>query len=431
MEQSTALNALIIEPDTVYRAILSNVLQEYGFRVTFLTWHADSIEDLDVNHYRLVCIADQLEGVSGEECCRSLRARYHNQNIPVVIMTGENGDYREFLQKKSGITEVFNKTDLTRFKRFISDVVRRYQQVVSLCRKHILLVEDNSAMIDLIKIYLRELEVNITVVAHAEAALQQVVQHEYDLMLVDMMLEGKMSGLELLRMVRSLPEQRKSRIPFLGISGIEDVAIRLEFLNSGANDFLSKPFLFEELVSRLKNLLMIKHLFDKIDEQHRDLQSMAVTDQLTGLPNRHCLNMMAPKFFSDSQRHNFPLSLLVIDIDHFKKINDINGHLVGDMVLVGVGQYIKKFFREEDFPARFGGEEFIVLLPHCDLENASKKAEELRLELAQLRPSGVNVTASIGVASLRGHRNFNELFRDADEAVYSAKDQGRNCVVAC
>ena len=424
-----ALNVLLIEQDEVFRARLANVLTKSGFTVRFLDPRLEDIKNLNLNDYLLICIAEEIDGIDCAVYCQNIRMQYHNKNIPLVVMSNEYELARELITKNLGVTEVFSKKDLSRFKRFIVDLIRRVQQNINISNKHILVLEDNQAMLLLIRNYLNELEVEITAVTSAEEAVEKINTEKFDMILADMFVEGEMSGLDLLRIVRGLSHPAKSRIPFLGISGVGDLAIRLEFLNSGANDFLGKPFLFEELVVRMKNLLMIKHLFDRIDEQNLELQKMAVTDHLTGLPNRHCLNMMAPKYLCDSKRHGFPLSMLVIDIDHFKKINDNYGHLVGDMVLVGVSHCIKDYFREEDFPVRFGGEEFIVMMPHCNQKDASKRAEMLREKIELLNPSGINVTVSIGVSELGSHQDFNELFKDADALVYKAKKNGRNRVV--
>ncbi len=170
---------------------------------------------------------------------------------------------------------------------------------------------------------------------------------------------------------------------------------------------------------------------DKVLEQQKELQVRAVTDDLTGLYNKAYLNATGQQMLSYSQRHRYPLSLMVIDLDFFKRINDEHGHDVGDQVLKAVGRLLKESCRNEDLAARFGGEEFIILLPHCSLSNARSKAETLRELLESLNPAGLPVSASIGVTGTRKDEitDYETLFRQADKALYQAKDQGRNRVI--
>jgi len=139
---------------------------------------------------------------------------------------------------------------------------------------------------------------------------------------------------------------------------------------------------------------------------------------------------VGPKKISESIRHRIDMSLLVIDLDHFKNINDTHGHDVGDAVLIQVASVIRSSCRKEDIAARFGGEEFVMILNHCDQTNAVSKAEAIREKIAQLDIDGIKVTTSIGVTTLVHElaSDFRDLFKAADTAVYQAKDNGRNRV---
>lgn len=152
---------------------------------------------------------------------------------------------------------------------------------------------------------------------------------------------------------------------------------------------------------------------------------------LSKLYNRHFLVDQAPKRLLEAARHQIPLSLIVIDLDHFKMINDRYGHDVGDGVLSEVAAVIKESCRQENIAARFGGEEFVLILPHCSGENGVKIADRIRLKIAALRPKDISVTASFGVSALPMIEvcAFETLFNAADKAVYEAKASGRNRVV--
>jgi two-component system cell cycle response regulator len=216
----------------------------------------------------------------------------------------------------------------------------------------------------------------------------------------------------------------------LALSAFDDPARRVELLRSGANDYVSKPILEEELIARVGNLIRAKRLFDQVKAQQRNLEKLAVTDPLTGLYNRHYLATASKQQVANSRRHEEPLSLIVLDLDHFKRINDEHGHSRGDLVLTEVGQVLGRTAREGDICARIGGEEFVIVLTRCSLEGAVSKARQVRSEIEGLRPAGLTVTASLGVATFdrAGDADFDGLFKRADDAAYRAKRSGRNRV---
>jgi diguanylate cyclase (GGDEF)-like protein len=157
---------------------------------------------------------------------------------------------------------------------------------------------------------------------------------------------------------------------------------------------------------------------------------MAMYDQLTGLYNRHYLFISANKKVARAKRHHEPVSLMMMDIDHFKDINDNYGHPVGDVVLQAVAKIISAQCREEDIAARFGGEEFVILYDHCDLKDAQVKAENYRLLIEEAKPEQITVTSSFGVVQMKPEGEMvDDLIKRADLALYQAKENGRNQVV--
>jgi two-component system cell cycle response regulator len=212
------------------------------------------------------------------------------------------------------------------------------------------------------------------------------------------------------------------------LSSLQSEEDKLKILESGARDFISKPVIPRELLARVSILLENKQLIDRLEAQKRLLFALAMRDQLTSLFNRRSLFEIAPKEVASAQRHGYPISLFMLDLDHFKEVNDNYGHQAGDSVLREIGALILSLLREGDFAARFGGEEFVVLLPHCKMSDAMARAEDLRAAIEGQNPASLPVTTSIGVATLAPGWNFEALFRAADEAVYRAKANGRNRV---
>jgi len=241
-----------------------------------------------------------------------------------------------------------------------------------------------------------------------------------DLILLDIEMPG-MNGYEVCEKLKSDPQT--SSIPIIFVTGKNDDEDQEKGLSLGAVDYIIKPIRTAIVAARAKTHVTLKR-------QHDKLQALAMRDQLTDLYNRHYLLEVATHKVARAIRHKGDLSLLMIDIDHFKSINDTYGHPVGDQVLQKISQLLQKASRKEDVVARFGGEEFVILMDQCDLALAEKKAKKLLDRIEGLKPNDLVVTASIGVVQLKGEGDgFNELLKRADTAVYQAKEQGRNRIV--
>jgi len=297
-------------------------------------------------------------------------------------------------------------------------------------RIRVLYVEDSAVVAHVMIGILHEMHLEVDHFTSADQALESFDRNGYDLVISDIVVEGQTSGVGLVSRIRELGND-KARVPILTMSSLDDQARRIQLFRLGANDFLTKPVVKEEVVARVTNLITAKQLMDRVQEQQKHLHNLAMFDPLTGLYNRNSLREFAHKYFADATRHDHALALLLIDLDHFKKVNDTHGHLKGDEVLEEVGAFLKRAIRDEDFAARYGGEEFLLLLPHCNLQAACEKAQSLRAEIEELHPGGLVMTASIGVSARpKGEaQNMEDLFRIADAAVYQAKEMGRNLVV--
>jgi diguanylate cyclase (GGDEF)-like protein len=223
-----------------------------------------------------------------------------------------------------------------------------------------------------------------------------------------------------------------------------DRIVKLQELSSRIkeNDFSEIEFLKTEQpkdeLDHLRNNLVdtaltIGRLLSELEEKNRELQELAYYDPLTGLPNRRFFFEHASLIFEEAKRYEKPLSLLIMDIDHFKKINDTYGHDVGDLVLKAFAGVLRGIVRQSDICARFGGEEFVVLLPNTDLEGAKVLAERIRTAVAKNPVEHGSIvivfTVSIGISQYRkGMQNIEKLIKEADTALYRAKEGGRNRV---
>lgn len=254
-----------------------------------------------------------------------------------------------------------------------------------------------------------------------------------DLVLCDLEMPG-INGLALLSHLAK--DETLREIPVILLTGNTNLEEKIRCLEQGASDYVTKPFHPGELLARIRVQLKIKGLQDSLRESNRELERLSITDPLTGLANRRQLIERLAGELHRCQRSSVPLALIMADIDHFKTINDSYGHQEGDRVLVEIAGLFDRQMRPYDLAARFGGEEFALVLPETTLDNALTVARRLREQVSELRFTAplarLRVTASFGVAVFPGEkvRSVESLIRAADAALYSAKRNGRNRVEA-
>jgi two-component system cell cycle response regulator len=257
-----------------------------------------------------------------------------------------------------------------------------------------------------------------------------------DLVILDVMMP-EMDGMDACRLIK---EDEKTRdIPIIFLSARDETEMKVSGLTLGANDYISKPFKAEELLARVRVAIRLKRERDKLRTSAEEAtiraevaQERAMTDALTGLLNRYGLQHVLAREHAETRRYNRPLSCLMIDLDNFKTINDTYGHTIGDLALRQVAGILSEAVRGSDTVFRYGGEEFLVLLPETDLEGAAALGEKIRAT-ASSRPFGegyhvFNLTLSAGASSLCDNESGNDMIARADMALYQAKEQGRNRV---
>jgi len=260
-------------------------------------------------------------------------------------------------------------------------------------------------------------------------AIKLALNQPVDLILCDVEMPG-MDGFKFLRMLRSREELQD--VPVIMLTGREDPEAKVRGLEQGASDYVTKPFDRGELLARVKVQLKIKSLQDKLKKSNQLLRDLSHTDPLTGLDNRRSMMDMLDRELERSQRLDTPLSLVMLDVDFFKKVNDNFGHQQGDEILKALAGQLRQALRQYDMAARFGGEEFALILPGIGLDGAVKVAERLRRQVEATRietaTRPTSITVSLGVACHPGPHihTVDDLIREADAALYSAKRNGRN-----
>ena len=303
----------------------------------------------------------------------------------------------------------------------------------------ILVVDDQEDNVELLRARLSARGYVVRTANDGQQALDLVREAPPDLILLDVMMP-RMSGIEVVRRIKN-----DSDLPFIAVimqTALDSTESRVEGLDAGADDYITKPINFAELEARVRSMLRIKRLQEDLESRERELEDMndrlrrvSQTDGLTGLDNRRYLEERLHEMFEHSLRLHEPLSVVMCDIDHFKSVNDTYGHLAGDAILRQFADLIKEQAREIDRVGRYGGEEFLIILPGTVLDAAVTFAERVRERIEShefvYEHERIKRTVSCGVAAWPHPRisSRDQLIRSADDALYVAKERGRDRVV--
>ncbi len=403
----------------------------------------------------VVLLDVMMPGMDGFEVCSRLKDMPATSHLPVVMVTaldqpsdrlhGLKAGADDFLSKPvDDIALVTRVKNLARLKMLSDEMLLRASTSQQLGigigpigkalrgeGGRILLVDDNPRsavrILDgLAKFHDAFLERSV------QAALTKLSQHNFDVLIVSLDLR-QADGLRVCSQVRSLDRTR--HLPIVVLLEQSDKARLLRALDLGVNDYLIRPVDRLEMLARVKTQIKRKRHMDVLRNQLEESVEQAVTDALTGLHNRRYLERHLSALLQQAMMTGRPLSLLLADIDHFKRINDTYGHDAGDQVLKEFACRFRRYTRSLDLACRYGGEEFVIVMPGTELRHACQVGERLRACIAgdafNVAGADIPVTASVGLATLESAKETPEtIFKRADNALYAAKREGRNRVVA-
>ncbi len=414
------MEGLIVEPSRTYQKLLSSAIESGGLETKQVSTGNEALTLLKQQPFDLVFIAMHLQDMDGPKFSSHLRADSRTRQIPLVMVT--SNEDKELLDEafSAGVTQIFARHELDKITSYAAQFSRKNGNKTM--SGHILYIEDSPSVVNLTSGVLRDNGYTVDHFATGEEGLEAFQKNTYDLVLTDILLKGKLNGQGTVKALRHIAEDNKKYVPLLVFSVLDDSAHKVELLRLGANDYVTKPLIQEELLARVSNLITSKKLLDKTVAQQNVMQELTVKDPLTGLYNRYFM----------MEAVSIPYSLIIVNIDKFNLINENYGHLTGDLVLKEIASELVKPTRKEDIVARYDGEEFVLLLSHCNISNATIIAEKIRQSIENLHPSDLNVTASLGVVEMQpdSTESFPELFKATHDAINQAKSNGGNQVIA-
>ena len=298
--------------------------------------------------------------------------------------------------------------------------------------KKVLVVDDIEDNVELLSYDLQDDGFEVSACSSGKACLDYIRQQPVDIILLDINMPGQ-SGLETLEIITK--DEQLCDIPVIMVSGDRQQALIVQALDLGAHDFVSKPIEYPVLAARMRSALRLKEAQHALELANVNLEYLASHDPLTNTYNRREFISRSQAEFAKAGRYKRPLSVIMIDIDDFKAINDHYGHQAGDQTLSQLVGVFQKSVRESDILGRIGGEEFAICCPESDLEGSYLVAERLRKSCEQVEvdtgETSVKVTISAGVAQMSEEdKRLDDMINRADHLLYEAKKQGKNRVIS-
>ncbi|BFM40675.1 diguanylate cyclase [Synechocystis sp. LKSZ1] len=294
----------------------------------------------------------------------------------------------------------------------------------------ILVVDDVPRNLQLVVEILDRAGYMTTFATGGKQALERLRASQPDLILLDLMMP-EMSGLEVCERIRA--EHLELNLPIIFLTASNEREHLIQAFDKGAMDYINKPFYAPELLARVKTQLLLKQAQDELKEAYQKLEDIALLDPLTGLANRRAIATFCETEFARTHRYGDEFAVMMIDLDHFKQVNDHYGHHCGDECLKLIAGVLHDSLRDTDKIGRFGGEEFVAILPKTSLDQALVLGERLRHQVVHLCPKieqqTIYLSVSIGISSYcKSDSSMGDALRRADNALYNAKAQGRNRV---
>ncbi len=415
----------------------------------------DALDAVQKSRPDIILLDIMMPGIDGIEVCKRIKSNPETQHIPVVMVTdldqpedrvrGLEAGADDFLTKPVNDISLFCRikslvrlkmlTDELRVRSPAADGAGGMPSEDKLLQKpgHVLLVDGQPASSERMIASLAE-KCRVTVAATPAEAMERIAEQDrpFELVIVSFD-QSQFDGLRLCSQLRSGDATRQT--PLMIIVNPDEQQLLLRALDMGVNDYLMRPVDRQEVLARAATQVRRWRYTEQLRNSVKASIEMAITDALTGLYNRRYLETHLSHMIDHYVNRGKVLSVLAVDVDFFKAINDTHGHDAGDKVLQELAQRLRDHTRSIDLCCRIGGEEFIIVLPNTDAFTAEKIAERLRRSVASKSfmvgaPSLVPVTISAGLASLSGmDDSLEKLLKRADSALYRAKREGRNRVV--
>ena len=417
------MKALIIEPNKHYQAVLNVIMQTLGIDYINSSSALDARNQFNTSEFDVITISYYLENKNYKELVKEIKNQKKLKTVPIYLITSaeESSVVNDAFQ--SGVTEVFFKDQIDTISASLKRVKAAKDVKFS---GNVLYVEDQLSVARYVTSILEGVGFKVNHFTNLEDSKQYFDNHLVDLVVSDLLLEKGHSALSLISHIRN-HSVSCSRVPILAITAFDDPARRVDTFNIGANDFISKPFYPEELIARISQIMNSERYLKSIHIEKDLIEQKALTDQLSGMKNRYGFHCIVPNTLALARRYERPVTLVFIDIDDFKSINDGFGHFEGDQIIAFMGKTIMEASREQDLATRWGGDEFVLLLYDSNTEQSLEVIKRIQNKIGAYS-GGCRFSCSIGMSALISPSldDLSEMLLRADKALFSAKISGKD-----
>lgn len=413
---------LHIDQNFFYRDLIHKLSLVKKFNYYSSKTPEQAFEIMEKESIDIIITSLEFDLLDKESFVRRLIA-FKNPQTPVLVLSAYDDLELKTKLFELGITDFITKD---KFKDFLNDLIATVQSKDIILQRlqelSIAIIDDNAMHLSIMRDMLEDHQLNNIETYQSSKNFIDSKKH-FDIYFVDCVMP-EFTGEQVISKIRAHDEYGV----IIAMSTLNSHTVATSVLLQGANDFIGKPFSDNILMARLKANARTYHLLQSLKEKNTILEKLATEDALTGLYNHRAILDFLDKEVERAERYQSPLSVFMFDIDHFKKVNDTYGHHVGDEVLKAIGSIWTEQSRKADFTGRYGGEEFLIVLPNTPLEGAKIYAERIRkdIELMSFTKKEIKITISGGVYQYEQGDNSLEMVSRADSKLYEAKKSGRN-----
>ena len=448
---------LIVDDDPINVKLLAAKLGDLNYTILKAYGGEEALQKTKSENPDLVLLDIMMPGMNGFDVTSQIKNCTETSDIPIILVTALDGSDNKTKGLEAGADDFLNKPvhsaelkarvkSLLRLKRYSDQLKARAHakgmvltsfssddDLSELKLPSLLIVEDSPTDAKLIKSLLKSLACSIWTANSGEEALSICNNNRIDIMILDMLLPG-LDGYEVVKQIKENVSTQSTQI--IVVTSLQDIESKIKGFEFGVDDYLVKPVNFNEFRARVNSLIKKKAYYDRLVANFEVAVQSAITDRLTGAYNNGYFQHYLKNELKRAKRHAYPVSLLMLDIDDFKLVNDRHGHLAGDKLLKEIAEKLRQQIREIDFLARFGGDEYAIILPYTQREDAAAIAERTRALFENCAVAvndhiSLSISMSIGVADFApGVDTAQDVIQKADKALYAAKFAGKNKVVS-